>query len=248
VIQPQILPDYATLSQYAADWLVARLREQPSALVCLAAGSTPSRAYELLMERGAAEPTLFQRCRFIKLDEWGSLAMDDPATCEHQLRAALVTPLGMSDRYTAFESQPANPVVECARIATWLQQFGPIDACMLGLGLNGHIGFNEPAEFLEPHAHVARLSESSLNHAMLKRSTRQPGYGMTLGMADLMQSRRVLLLASGNAKRRPLEQLLSGRITTAVPASLLQLHPDVTLLCDSEAAGTAVCNVEATAT
>jgi galactosamine-6-phosphate isomerase len=246
VIQPQILPDYETLSQYAADWLVARLRERPSALVCLAAGSTPSRMYELLTERGTAEPTLFQRCRFIKLDEWCALAMDDPATCEHQLRAALVTPLGMSERYTAFESQPANPAAECARIASWLKQFGPIDMCVLGLGVNGHIGFNEPADFLEPHAHVARLAESSMGHAMLKRSTGQPAYGLTLGMADLMQSRRVLLLASGNAKHGPLEHLLSGRITTTFPASLLQLHPDVTLLCDAEAARTVVCSVEAT--
>jgi galactosamine-6-phosphate isomerase len=248
VIQPQILPDYANLSQHAADWLGASLRDQPSALVCLAAGSTPSRMYELLRERGAAEPTLFQRCRFIKLDEWHGLAMDDLATCEHQLRTTLVTPLGMSERYTAFESPSASPAAECARIAAWLAQHGPIDACVLGLGVNGHIGFNEPADFLEPHAHVARLAESSMGHAMLKRIARRPEYGMTLGMADLMQSRRVLLLASGNAKRGPLENLLSGRITTKFPASLLQLHPNVTLLCDAEAAGTAVGYVDATAT
>jgi galactosamine-6-phosphate isomerase len=248
VIHPQVLPDFAALSQHAADWLYVRLLDQPSALVCLAAGSTPSRMYELLRERGVVEPTLFQQCRFIKLDEWGGLPMDDPATCEHQLRSTLVLPLGMSERYVGFESSSAIPAAECARIAAWLAQNGPIDACVLGLGVNGHIGLNEPADFLEPHAHVARLAESSMSHAMLKRSARQPEYGMTLGIADLMQSRRVLLLASGNAKRGPLEDLLSGRITTTFPASLLQLHPDVMLLCDAEAAGTVVGDADATAT
>jgi galactosamine-6-phosphate isomerase len=248
VIQPQVFSDFATLSQHAAEWLEERVRDQPSALVCLAAGSTPSRMYELLRERGAAEPRLFQQCRFIKLDEWGGLPMDDPATCEHQLRNTLVLPLGMSDRYVAFDSTSPNPTAECARVAAWLAQNGPIDLCVLGLGVNGHIGFNEPAEYLEPHAHVARLAESSLKHAMLKRSARQPEYGMTLGMADVMQSRRVLLLVSGSAKRVPVQKLLSGRITTEFPASFLQLHPNVTLLCDAEAAGNALRHVDAMAT
>jgi putative deaminase/isomerase len=238
VIQPHVLTDYEALSQYAANWLVARLREKPTALICLAAGSTPARTYELLAERGTLEPTLFNQCRFVKLDEWGALAMADPATCEHQLRTLLVTPLKMVDRYIAFNSQAPDPAAECARIAAWLAQHGPIDACVLGLGVNGHVGFNEPADSLQPHAHVAQLAESSMGHAMLKRSRQQPQYGLTFGMADLLQSRRVLLLANGTRKRDPIEKLLSGRITTTFPASLLQLHPDVTLLCDSDAAQT----------
>jgi galactosamine-6-phosphate isomerase len=239
MIQPHILPDYEALSQHAAGWLVQRLRERPSALVCLAAGSTPARTYELLAERGAAEPALFAQCRLVKLDEWGGLTMDDPATCEQQLRATLVAPLCLADRYAAFNSQPADSAAECARIAAWLDQHGPIDVCVLGLGVNGHVGFNEPAEFLQPHAHVAQLSEASLTHAMLSRSVRRPTYGLTLGMADLLQSRQVLLLVSGAAKRGPLERLLSGRITTEFPASLLQLHPHVTFLCDANARGDA---------
>jgi galactosamine-6-phosphate isomerase len=235
MFQPHILPDYEAMSRHALDWLTQRLREQPAALVCLAAGSTPGRAYELLAERGASEPTLFERCRLLKLDEWGSLAMNDPATCEYQLRSTLVTPLGLSDRYIGFDSDPQNPAAECARVAAWLDQNGPIDVCVLGLGVNGHVGFNEPADFLEPHAHLARLSDSSLSHAMLQHSTRRPTYGLTLGVADLIGSRRVLLLVSGAAKRAPLRRLLSGQITTAFPASLLHLHRNVTLLCDAAA-------------
>jgi galactosamine-6-phosphate isomerase len=225
------------MSQHAADWLLRELRHHPDALICLAAGSTPVRTYELLAERSVAQPALFARCRLLKLDEWGGLEAEDPGSCEHQLQQLLVTPLGLADRYTAFACQPADPVAECARIADWLRQRGPIDVCVLGLGTNGHLGFNEPAETLVAHAHVAELAASSLGHAMLHRSHHQPTYGLTLGMADLLMSRQVLLLVSGASKQVPLEQLLNGRISTRFPASFLQLHSAVTLLCDTAARG-----------
>lgn len=237
MITPQILSDHEQLSRRAADWLAERLRQRPTSLVSLAAGSTPGRTYELVAELGKREPALVAGARWLKLDEWGGLAMDDPASCEHQLRRTLITPLAAGDRYTAFESQPADPVAECARIARWLDANGPIDVCVLGLGINGHLGFNEPADHLMPHAHVARLSDSSLTHAMLQETTGRPTYGVTLGIADLIQAREVLMLVSGATKRSPLERFLSGRIETQFPASLLHLHPRVTALVDAEAAG-----------
>jgi galactosamine-6-phosphate isomerase len=154
-----------------------------------------------------------------------------------QLRTTFVSPLNLAERYVAFESNPPDPDAECARVADWLDQNGPIDISVLGLGINGHLGFTEPAEYLQPFAHVAQLSQASLAHAMLAQSTIRPTYGLTLGMADLIQSRHVLLLVTGPAKRDPLERLLTCRITTDFPASVLQLHNDVKLLCDAAAIG-----------
>jgi galactosamine-6-phosphate isomerase len=105
----------------------------------------------------------------------------------------------------------------------------------LGLGLNGHVGFNEPAAFLRPHAHVAELSESSLAHSMLGRREKRPSYGLTLGMADLIQARKVMIMVTGPTKKTPLKRLLCGDITTDFPASLLQLHADALVLCDNAA-------------
>jgi galactosamine-6-phosphate isomerase len=235
MLTPIVLADHEAVSRHAADWLIDRLRHNPSALWCLATGATPMRAYALVAEQGTREPALFAKCRVIKLDEWGGLPPDDPATCEHHLRSSLISPLGLNERYVAFDSRPADPEVECHRIAEWLAANGPIDTCVLGLGVNGHVGFNEPAASLQPHAHVAQLSESSLAHAMLGQSAARPHFGLTLGMADLIQSRHVLLLVTGSAKRGPLRQLLGGRITTQFPASLLDLHPNVLLLCDAAA-------------
>jgi galactosamine-6-phosphate isomerase len=237
MLRPVVLSDYEALSRHAADWVCERLRERPDSLICLAAGSTPTRTYELLALEGAKEPPLFEQCRIIKLDEWGGLPAGDPASCDSQLRSTLVTPLGLTDRYVAFESNPLDPNAECARIAAWLDQNGPIDIAVLGLGINGHLGFAEPAEYLQPFAHVAELSQASLAHAMLTKSDVRPTYGLTLGMADLIQSRRVLLLVSGATKREPLQRLLSGRLSTDFPASMLQVHPNVLLLCDRAAAG-----------
>ena len=171
----------------------------------------------------------------MKLDEWGGLAMDDPATCEAHLQRHVVKPLRLGKRYFGFASQPRDPETECARVRHWLEQNGPIDLCVLGLGVNGHLAFNEPAPFLRPHAHVATLSCALLRHAMLDETHGRPGFGLTLGIADLLQARRVLLLVSGPSKREPVKKLLSGEITPRFPASFLWLHPDVTMLGDREA-------------
>jgi galactosamine-6-phosphate isomerase len=235
MLKPQTFADHEAVSRYAADRIVQRLREEPSALLCLACGATPMRVYQLLAEQGAREPSLFVKCRVIKLDEWGGLPPGDPATCEAQLRSTLVSPLRLDDQYVSFNSRLHDPKAECARIASWLLEHGPIDTCVLGLGVNGHIGFNEPAAFTEPHAHVAQLSQASLEHAMLRQTTHRPTYGLTLGMADLLQSRQVLLLVTGSTKREPLRRLLTGPIATEFPASLLQLHPKALILCDAAA-------------
>jgi galactosamine-6-phosphate isomerase len=234
---PQVFPDYEALSQHAAGVLIERLRAKPDALFCLAAGATPTRTYALLAEHYQVEPELFGRMRVLKLDEWSGLAMNDSASCERFLRDTLVEPLRLSDRYIGFESQPVNPHADCARIAGWLNGHGPIDLCVLGLGVNGHLGFNEPGPHLSPHAYVAQLSTASLRHAMLDQARTGPTYGLTLGMADLLQARQILLLVSGAAKSGPLRTLLQSEITTEFPASFLWLHGNVTLLCDAQATG-----------
>jgi galactosamine-6-phosphate isomerase len=237
VLKPTIFPDHEAMSQRAADCLAETVSRRPDALLCLAAGSTPQRAFHLFVDRGVHNPRLLDRVRLLKLDEWGGLPMDEPATCEQFLRECIVDTLKAGDRYAGFESNPGDPEAECRRIAAWLEQHGPIDTCVLGLGVNGHIGFNEPGPSLNPHAHVARLSETSLEHRMLLRTKNCPAYGLTLGMVDLLHSRQILLLISGRTKREPLRRLLDGPITTDFPASLLALHQNVEVFVDADALG-----------
>jgi galactosamine-6-phosphate isomerase len=229
----QIHPDYETLSASAANLIAERIAERPSLLLCLATGSTPARTYELLATR---PKELFGQVRILKLDEWGGIPMDSPATCETYLHNILVQPLGLSTRYTAFESQPSDAAAECARIARWLETNGPIDLCVLGLGINGHLGFNEPAAALQPRAHVARLSPESLQHSMIQNLPRKPTFGLTLGIEDILDSREIILLVSGPTKAEPLRTMIDGPVHPPFPASYLTKHDGARILCDRDAA------------
>ena len=225
------------VSRYAADWIDHEITQRGDALVAAASGATPTRAYQLLAERYREQAQRFRRLRIVKLDEWGGLAMDDPASCESYLRKHLVDPLEISDeRYLAFESNPVDPEVECRRVAWQLDEQGPIDICVLGLGVNGHVGFNEPGGALNPFPHVATLSPTTLGHPMLDDVQGKVACGLTLGMANILQARHVLLLVHGKHKRAALQELMTRKISTQFPASLLWLHANAICLCDRDAA------------
>jgi len=226
----------SALGRDAADFILAELRKTPSLLLCAAAGASPTIAYQLLAEAHHGEPETFASLRVLALDEWGGLPAGAPGSCDRYLRDHLVEPLGLPpERYVHFRGDAADPAAECARVRTWLDEQGPIDLCVLGLGMNGHLALNEPALSLQPRPHVATLSAASLSHGMLQAANARPAFGYTLGMADLLRARRILLLVSGEHKREPMQQLMKGDISTAFPASFLWLHPSVTCLCDAAA-------------
>ena len=233
----EICRDHESLSSKAARLIMNALARKPDMLLCAAGGSTPLRTYELLAKDYLRHPETFQKLRLVKLDEWGGIAMDDPGTCEIQIRSFLMSPLQVAEkRYFGFDSNPADPEAECERIRRRLTTEGPIDFCVLGLGMNGHLAMNEPAPNLKPAAHVARLTEVTLAHPMLAQSKSPPTYGLSLGMGEILSSREILLLVSGANKREPLRKFLRREITTKFPASFLWLHSNWTLLCDNGAA------------
>jgi 6-phosphogluconolactonase/glucosamine-6-phosphate isomerase/deaminase len=141
-----------------------------------------------------------------------------------------------SERYFGWESQPADAEAECRRMAAWLAVHGPIDIQVLGLGENGHLGFNEPAAQLQAKPHVARLSPASLGHSMLGPSRGRAAYGLTLGMDDILGARRIMLLVTGEHKARQLRRLATSETSSEFPASLLRRHRGVTVFCDAAAA------------
>jgi len=237
-MQVHVAPDSELMSRWAAAHIRSLLRAQPNALMGLATGSSPLRTYQLLAGMAVREPRLFGAIRILKLDEWGGLDMDDPAGCESYLQRHVLEPWGVkADCYCGWNSRPKDPAAECARVARWLERHGPIDLCILGLGLNGHLLLNEPAAALTAAPHVAWLSSESRRHTMLQSARNRPRYGLTIGLAGVLQSRRILLLVSGSSKARQLNRLVQGPLTTQCPASFLQLHPNLTIVCDVAAAG-----------
>jgi|CXWL01.1.fsa_nt_gi galactosamine-6-phosphate isomerase len=231
------LPDPAALAGTVADRVVAELRAKPELLLCLATGASTLRTYELLAARAAKDETLFARARWIKLDEWLGLAADDPASCELFLQRVLLGPLSVPpSRYCGWEGRTTDAAAECRRIAAWLDREGPVDLQILGLGANGHLGFNEPGAAADSGPHLAQLSATSLAHAMLATARDPVSCGLTLGLDDIMRSRRIFLLVPGVHKAEQLRRLALGGESPDFPASILHRHPAVTVFCDAAAA------------
>ena len=232
-----ILDTHEDLSRVASAMIIQQLETDPDLLLCAATGNTPSRTYALLAEEYQRRPERFAGLRVLKLDEWGGLAADDPGSCEYYLRTRLVDPLQITgQRYTGFRNDPEDPETECKRMQTELSASGRIGCCILGLGVNGHIGFNEPAAFLQPGCHVARLAPTTVQHTMVEGKQHLPSYGLTLGIADILQARMILLLISGGSKTEITRQFLRQRVTPELPASFLWLHDNVCCLLDKAAA------------
>jgi galactosamine-6-phosphate isomerase len=225
--------DYSEMSTLAADLVTEDVLKKPGLLFCAATGSSTEGLYEALGDSLRLSPGMFDRMRIIKLDEWGGVPENHPVTCEHFIRKRLLEPLSISEkRYYTFHSDPENPELECENIRSTLQKEGPIDLCILGLGQNGHLGLNEPATQLEPYCHVAKLSELSLEHKMIASMEIKPRYGITLGMQEILSSRKIVLLISGAGKKGMVNRLMEGKISTTLPASFLWTHGNVECFLD----------------
>ena len=217
--------EYDQLSETAARLLHDQIRLKPGLLLCTATGNSPLGLYQRLAAIMAGERTGSEQLRIIKLDEWAGIEHGSEGSCERYLRNHLLTPLNIDDeRFISFVSDATDPIMECERIRSRLSKEGPIDVAILGLGKNGHLGFNEPADQLEPHCHLIPLTDTSKGHHMMNHARQKPAHGMTLGMKEILSSRMIILVVSGKGKKEALSTLLSGKITTSCPASFLWLH------------------------
>lgn len=243
--------DAGAASAYAAEMIVAAATAKPDLVLCLATGATPERCYDLLAARAAADPALFARARIVKLDEWLGLPTDHGATCEAYLRSRVLGPWGIDhrdgDRYVGFNAATAEPDAECARVDATLASWGGIDVALLGLGLNGHVGLNEPSDRAEGALGPTRavdLAAPTREHAMLA-GVDGVTRGLTLGIDALAAARTTALLVLGRRKRPALAAAVDRARSPLRPASLLLRAaapptttppPAVRLLCDVLAA------------
>ena len=231
-----ILDTFDELSNKASDIIIREIKKKNKLLLCTSTGESPIGTYKLLRKEYEKQPELFARLRIIKLDEWGGIPMNHPSTCESYLQFHLIQALQLSGkRYISFNSNPEDSILECGKIQELLDKEGPIDLCILGFGKNGHLAFNEPADYLKPHCHIAELSAVSLQHSMVSGMHIKPTYGLTLGMSDILQSKRIIILINGPHKRSIVNSFLSKKITNSVPASFLWLHPKVNCLITKDA-------------
>ncbi len=231
--------DDAAVSDLAASRVADLLTEHPDVVLGLPTGRTPLGMYAMLVERHA-DGLDFSRTTTFNLDEFVGIGPDHPGSyhaymAEHLFAHVNVRP----ERVHLLNGLAADLDAECSRFEQAIADAGGIDLQVLGIGSNGHIGFNEPAEGLVARTHHMRLLEPSraANAVFFGGDVAQvPTEALSMGMATILKARRILLLVSGAGKREALRGTLHGPVTTHLPASFLQLHPQVEIICDAEAA------------
>ncbi len=216
--------------RHAANIISAHVRKNPRLSLCAATGNSTLGVYTTLQAYNAATPGMYRKMKVIALDEWVGLSNHDQGSCTHYLQQNLIGPLGISsDNFIAFNGKTANLEGECLNMRDQLAKLGPFDICILGLGKNGHLGFNEPDEF-QDYCHVARLTKTSMTHQMIEETEKEPEFGLTLGMQEILASRSIIMMVSGEGKEEARRAFFSKRISRSCPASMLWGHPQVDCL------------------
>ena len=226
---------YEELSRCAADMILAAVREKPECVLGLATGSTPIGTYDCLAAACREGKATFRQAKTINLDEYTGLGENDPQSYRFFMEEHLFRYIDIRRENTHIPNGLApDAAEECKRYEALYERLGGIDLQLLGIGQNGHIGFNEPSRSLEAGTHVVELSESTriANSRNFASLSAVPHGAITLGMGGILKARRILLLASGEQKKEALRKAVHGKVDPEVPASFLQLHPDVTVICD----------------
>lgn len=229
---------YEEMSSAAADEVTALLRETPCCTLGLATGSTPVGMYRQLVRRYERGDIDFSRVTTFNLDEYYPIAHENPQSYIYFMRENLFDKVNLKPENTHIpDGAASDPEAECRRYEDLLMANGEIDLQILGIGQNGHIGFNEPDGVLHASTHITRLTESTLeaNSRFFENSEEMPRRALTMGMGTILKARKILLLACGKSKNSAITALLDDRITTEIPATILKTHPNVTLICDEEA-------------
>jgi len=228
-----------------ASWLVARLivkalRAKPDLVLGLATGRTMERLYAILAEMHAQERLDFSRCRTFNLDEYVGLKPDDPHSYHHYMKTHLFSRVNLDPGNTHLpDGTAADLAAECHRYEEAIRGCGGIDLQLLGLGKDGHIGFNEPASSLLSRTRDKSLAPMTVtdNLRFFEKLEDMPRRALTMGVGTILEARRLIMLATGEGKAGALEKAVEGPITSMVTASALQLHANCTVVVDEVAAG-----------
>jgi glucosamine-6-phosphate deaminase len=230
--------DAQDLAGKAARVVLDLLRRRPEAVLTVATGETPRGMFRELVVAARGNPSLFSAVRWVMLDEYAGIAADDRRRLASWLSRELLDPLGgHAGRLTAFDPLAADAAAEGRRIEAAISSLGGMDLAVLGLGPNGHVGFNEPGSPFDSRTRLVSLAPESVssNAAYWGSEACVPRRAFTLGLGTLMEARSLLLLVSGERKRTILRSVLNDPIGPQLPASVLRLHEDAVVITDRAA-------------
>lgn len=242
-----VVEDYDALSRQAAGLIDSAIRANPRLVLALPSGGTPVGTYAELVAQHRGSGTDWSQVTTFNLDEYCGVSPEHPESYAAFMRRHLFGGVNLApERCHLPDGLAADPAAEAMRYEAAINAAGGIDLAVLGIGVNGHLGFNEPGDELVSATHVADLSEKTWQRNfpdLARAAATDPARGdelrraHSMGIGTILQARALLLLASGAEKRPAVQQAFQGRVTTHHPASFLQLHRDVTVVLDRAAAG-----------
>jgi len=233
-----ITKNYQDMSAKAARFVLAQIWRKRDSVLGLATGSTPVGMYKQLAKAHQEGRADFSKVTTFNLDEYWGLPQTDPDSYHRFMSSQLFKKINISDGSTHIPSgDAADADAVCQEYEQQIKKSGGIDLQILGIGTNGHIGFNEPGTSFDSHTHLAALSAETRrkNAAQVKKRT-VPSHAITMGLGTIMEARKIVLIASGKEKAHAIADAIEGKVSTRNPASVLQWHPDVTVILDEAAA------------
>lgn len=233
-----VVEDYNEMSKKAADILIKIIHENPHAVLGLATGSTPIGLYKELIEDHQNSGTSYKDIHTVNLDEYIGLPKEDKNSYYTFMYEHLFKYLDIPREQTHIPNgETENRLEECDRYEQIIASLGQVDLQILGIGSNGHIGFNEPGSSFTGLTHIIDLKEDTrqANARFFNSIDEVPKQAITMGVGTIMKSKEILLLASGIAKAEAIRGMIHGEVTEELPASILQTHPNVTLIVDKKA-------------
>lgn len=226
--------NYSDLSRKAANIISAQVILKPNSVLGLATGSTPIGAYKQLIEWYNKGDVDFSLTRSINLDEYVGISNENEQSYRYFMEKNLFAHINIKKENTYVPNGKAEDLEEeCKAYDNLIHNLGGIDLQLLGIGHNGHIGFNEPNQAFEKTTHIVELGESTINaNARFFGSIEDvPKRAITMGIKSIMQAKKIVLIANGADKEEIIKKALYGPVTPVIPASILQLHPDLTVIC-----------------
>ena len=234
-----IVDSAAVAGALVADAVVAVVRRRSAPVIGVATGSSPQPVYDELAARSAAGSVSFARAHVVQLDEYVGLAGDDPRTYRNELRRVLLDRIDLpAGHFHGPDAWAEDLVAACAAYEAELAALGGVDLQLVGIGADGHVGFNEPGSSLGSRTRVKTLHARTVadNARFFEGEQHVPRHVVTQGIATVLDARHVVLLAFGAAKAHAVALAVEGPVSAFVPASALQLHPHVTVVVDEAAA------------
>lgn len=230
--------DYKDMSRKAANIISAQVIMKPNCVLGLATGSTPIGTYDQLVEWYSKGDLDFSEVTTVNLDEYKGLPRTNDQSYYYFMHQHLFDRVNIDpDRTNVPNGMEPDAEKECGRYEELIRSLGGVDLQLLGLGHNGHIGFNEPGEAFEKETHCVDLTESTIeaNKRFFASADDVPKQAYTMGIKTIMQAKKILIVVNGENKADIVERAFFGPVTPEVPASILQLHNDVTLVGDEAA-------------